>query len=166
MNYTVQVTFSSMQLIKLLPSIWGRGNKLLLAGNFPYSSWFSFLNQSFPCKAPKNLFPLFLLPSGNLPLRTCNAPISTLQFNNLFLGPRAPTDLMKNLDCNQIKFFINLEMIGKEDKNQNIYIYIYIYILKLKKKFCNLVKLLSTTMVFKPKFYFILALCPCDARLN
>ena len=25
---------------------------------------------------------------------------------------------MKNLDCNQIKIFINLEIIGEEDKNQ------------------------------------------------
>ena len=30
---------------------------------------------------------------------------------------------MKNLDCNQIKIFINLEIIEEEDKN-NIYIYI------------------------------------------
>ena len=34
---------------------------------------------------------------------------------------------MTNLDCNQIKIFINLEIIGEEDKN-NIYIYIYISI--------------------------------------
>ena len=25
---------------------------------------------------------------------------------------------MENLDCNQIKIFINLEIIGKEDKNK------------------------------------------------
>ena len=25
---------------------------------------------------------------------------------------------MKNLDCNQIKIFINLEIIGEEDKNK------------------------------------------------
>ena len=31
---------------------------------------------------------------------------------------------MKNLDCNQIKIFINLEIIGEE----KLYIYIYIYI--------------------------------------
>ena len=37
---------------------------------------------------------------------------------------------MKNLDCNQIKNFINLEIIGEE----KLYIYIYIYILKKKKK--------------------------------
>ena len=36
---------------------------------------------------------------------------------------------MKHVDCNQIKIFINLEIIGEEDKNNiNIYIYIYIYI--------------------------------------
>ena len=33
---------------------------------------------------------------------------------------------MKNLNCNQIKIFINLEIIREEDK-ENIYIYIYIY---------------------------------------
>ena len=37
-------------------------------------------------------------------------------------------DLMKNLDCNQIKFFINLEIVGQEN-----YINIYIYIFKSKK---------------------------------
>ena len=31
---------------------------------------------------------------------------------------------MKNLDCIQIEIFINLEIIGEEDKN-NIYIYIF-----------------------------------------
>ena len=30
---------------------------------------------------------------------------------------------MKNLDCNQIKIFNNLEIIGEEDKNKKIYIY-------------------------------------------
>ena len=38
---------------------------------------------------------------------------------------------MRNLDCNQIKIFINLEIIGEEEKNQ-IYIYIYIYYKKTK----------------------------------
>ena len=37
---------------------------------------------------------------------------------------------MKNQDCIQIKIFINLEIIGEEDKNKkkkkNLYIYIYI----------------------------------------
>ena len=40
---------------------------------------------------------------------------------------------MRNLDCNQIKIFINLEIIGEEEKNQ-IYIYIYIYIYYKKTK--------------------------------
>ena len=30
---------------------------------------------------------------------------------------------MKNLDCNQIKIFINLEMIGEEDKKKRLYIF-------------------------------------------
>ena len=48
---------------------------------------------------------------------------------------------MKNLNCNQIETFINLEIIGKEDKNKYIYIYIYIYLFfkNLKKISCNLV---------------------------
>ena len=37
-------------------------------------------------------------------------------------------DLVKNLNCNQIKIFINLEFIGEEK------LYIYIYIFKKKKK--------------------------------
>ena len=37
---------------------------------------------------------------------------------------------MKNLDCIQIEIFINLEIIGEEDKNK---IYTYIYILNLIK---------------------------------
>ena len=39
---------------------------------------------------------------------------------------------MKNLDCNQIKIFINLEIIGEEDKKKKI-----IYILKNLTKFLN-----------------------------
>ena len=31
-------------------------------------------------------------------------------------------DQMKNLDCNQIKIFINLEIIGEEDKYKKNYI--------------------------------------------
>ena len=38
---------------------------------------------------------------------------------------------MKNLDCNQIKIFIHLEIIGEE----KLYIYIYIFILKSKKNY-------------------------------
>ena len=35
---------------------------------------------------------------------------------------------MKNLDCNQIKIFINLEIIEEEEKKKkNIYIYICIF---------------------------------------
>ena len=30
---------------------------------------------------------------------------------------------MKNLDCNQIKIFINLEIIGQKDKDKNIYLF-------------------------------------------
>ena len=32
---------------------------------------------------------------------------------------------MKNLDCIQIEIFINLEIIGEEDKNKKIIIYIF-----------------------------------------
>ena len=46
---------------------------------------------------------------------------------------------MKNLNCNQIETFINLEIIGKEDKNKYIYIYIYLFFKNLKKIFYNLV---------------------------
>ena len=42
---------------------------------------------------------------------------------------------MKNLNCNQIKIFINLKIIGEEDKNQ-IYIYIIsIFLIKKSTKF-------------------------------
>ena len=62
---------------------------------------------------------------------------------------------MKNLNYNQIKIFINLEIIGEEDKNKKkLYIYIYIF-LNLKKKNCNLVKPFGTTLVSKPNFYYI-----------
>ena len=42
---------------------------------------------------------------------------------------------MKNLDCIQIEIFINLKIIGEEDKKKkiiyiNIYIYIYINLTK------------------------------------
>ena len=32
---------------------------------------------------------------------------------------------MKILDCNQIKIFINLEIIGEKDKDKKIYIYFF-----------------------------------------
>ena len=38
---------------------------------------------------------------------------------------------MENLDCNQIKIFINLKIIGEEDKNKKKN---YIYVFKSKKK--------------------------------
>ena len=33
---------------------------------------------------------------------------------------------MKNLNCNQIKIFINLEIIREKDKDKKIYIYFFI----------------------------------------
>ena len=44
-------------------------------------------------------------------------------------------DKMKNLDCNQIKIFINLEIIGEEKLYINIYIYIFFFKSKNFKKF-------------------------------
>ena len=38
---------------------------------------------------------------------------------------------MKNLDCNQIKIFIYLAIIGEEDKNKTN---LYVFFLKSKKK--------------------------------
>ena len=35
---------------------------------------------------------------------------------------------MKNLDCNQIKIFINLEIIGEKDKNKKKIISIFLKI--------------------------------------
>ena len=43
---------------------------------------------------------------------------------------------MKNLDCNQIKIFINLEIIGEEDKNKKNYIYL-LKNLKIFLHFCE-----------------------------
>ena len=54
---------------------------------------------------------------------------------------------MKNLDCNQIKIFINFEIIGKEK--------LYLFFLNIYKNFCNLVKPLGITMISKPNFYYI-----------
>ena len=39
-------------------------------------------------------------------------------------------DKIKNLDCNQIKVFINSEIIGEE----KLYIYIYLYFKKSKNR--------------------------------
>ena len=57
---------------------------------------------------------------------------------------------MKNLDCIQIEIFINLEIIGEEDKKKN-----YIYFKKSNKISENLVKPRGATMAFKPNFYYI-----------
>ena len=57
---------------------------------------------------------------------------------------------MKNLDYNQIKIFINLEIIEEEK------LYIFLKYENLKKKnFYHLVKSLGTTMASKPNFYYL-----------
>ena len=58
---------------------------------------------------------------------------------------------MKSLNRNQIKIFINLEIIGEEDKYKKI----IFNFLKFKKKFCNLVQSLGATTISKPNFYYI-----------
>ena len=42
---------------------------------------------------------------------------------------------MKSLDCNQIRIFINLEIIGEEDKYKKIYINFF----KILKKFLQFI---------------------------
>ena len=59
---------------------------------------------------------------------------------------------MNNLDCNQIKILINLEIIGEKNC---LYFFLKSKNLKKKKKICNLVKLLGTTTASKPNFYYI-----------
>ena len=54
---------------------------------------------------------------------------------------------MKNLDCNQIKIFINLKIIGAEK--------VYLFFLKIFFFFGNLVKPLGATMASKSNFYYI-----------
>ena len=49
-------------------------------------------------------------------------------------------DQIKNLDCNQIKIFINLEIIGEEK--------LYIFFL--------LVEPLGATIISNPNFYYII----------
>ena len=62
---------------------------------------------------------------------------------------------MKNLDYNQIKIFINLEITGKR-KIIYIYIYINIYFQSFFFfLFYNLVKPLDTATTSKPNFYYI-----------
>ena len=56
------------------------------------------------------------------------------------------------MDCNLIKIFINLEIIGEEDKN-NKYIYIYLFFFNLKK-FLQFGEPLGATTASKPNFYY------------
>ena len=56
---------------------------------------------------------------------------------------------MKSLDCNQIKIFINLEIIGEEDKYKKNYIY---FLKILKKNLGNLVQSLGATTTSKSNF--------------
>ena len=44
---------------------------------------------------------------------------------------------MKNFDCNQIKIFINLEIIREENMNKNIYTYFSFNLKKKKFAICN-----------------------------
>ena len=52
---------------------------------------------------------------------------------------------MKSLDCNKVKIFINLEIIGEKDKYKKLYLFFKIS----KKNFCNLVqpRLLCRTFI-------------------
>ena len=52
---------------------------------------------------------------------------------------------MKGLDCNKVKIFINLEIIGEKDKYKKL----YLFFKNSKKKFCNLVqpRLLCQTFI-------------------
>ena len=56
---------------------------------------------------------------------------------------------IKNLDCNQIKIFINLEIIGEEK------LYIFFKSKNIIKKLCNLVKPLGAITASKSNFYYI-----------
>ena len=56
------------------------------------------------------------------------------------------------MDCNLIRIFINLEIIGEEDKN-NIYIYISFFF--NLKKFMQFGEPLGATTASKPIFYYI-----------
>ena len=60
--------------------------------------------------------------------------MKNLDYNTLHLQNKDQVDQMKNLDCNQIKMFINLEIIGEEDKNKKKK-KLYIYILENLTKF-------------------------------
>ena len=54
---------------------------------------------------------------------------------------------MKGLDCNKVKIFINLEIIGEKDKYKKL----YLFFKNSKKKFCNLVqpRLLCQTFIIQ-----------------
>ena len=47
---------------------------------------------------------------------------------------------MQNLDCNQIKIFINLEIIGKEDKNKKT---ISIFFIKKSMKYLRRIRYIA-----------------------
>ena len=55
---------------------------------------------------------------------------------------------MKSLDCNQIKLYINLEIIGEEDKYKKN----YIYFLKISKKFLQFSSHLAQPWFLNPTF--------------
>ena len=55
---------------------------------------------------------------------------------------------MKTLDCNQIKLYINLEIIGEEDKYKKN----YIYFLKISKKFLQFSSHLVQPWFLSPTF--------------
>ena len=66
----------------------------------------------------------------NLEVRTWESSIRHVQHNTLHVQNKDYVDKMKNLDCYQIKIFINLEIVEEE----KLYIYIYIYIFKSKNR--------------------------------
>ena len=54
---------------------------------------------------------------------------------------------MKGLDCNKVKIFINLEIIGEKDKYKKL----YLFFKNSKKKILQF----STTTTYMPNFYYI-----------
>ena len=56
---------------------------------------------------------------------------------------------MKNFDCNQIKIFINLEIIREENMNKIIYTY-FSFNLKKKKNLQFAMKPLNAITTYKP----------------
>ena len=53
-------------------------------------------------------------------LKTTNNVAVFWTCSNIINVKKKKKDSIKNLDSNQIKFFINLEIIGEEDKKQKI----------------------------------------------